>query len=104
VYTRPLYETTALIEHQGSFRGGHYRMYSKQPSHADPAKIVWNEYDDNSIREISGLPGDSADGVTTYVAFMTRISWVGPMMNTFAEKVRILRAANAPSPTQPAEA
>jgi ubiquitin C-terminal hydrolase len=97
IYTKPLYETTALIEHQGSFRGGHYRMYSKQPSPSDPSKVVWNEYDDNSIREISGLPGDSADGVSTYVAFMTRISCITPMMNTFAEKVRLLREANAPA-------
>jgi ubiquitin C-terminal hydrolase len=47
----PLYETTdvnteyvtyAVVEHMGSTRGGHYRMYARQGD-------VWNAYDDSSV-------------------------------------------------------
>jgi ubiquitin C-terminal hydrolase len=90
-YTPPLYETTALIEHQGSFRGGHYRMYAKQPSYQDPTQYIWNEYDDNSIRTLSGYPGDTHDRCDTYIACFTRLT-VAPAMNAdFAQRVRTVR-------------
>jgi ubiquitin C-terminal hydrolase len=101
MYTPPQYETTALIEQQGSFRGGHYRMFAKQPSHSDPATIVWNEYDDNSVRELTNNPGDSVEDVATYVAFMTRVNCVGPMNTEFAARVKALRERHAPPATSP---
>jgi ubiquitin C-terminal hydrolase len=62
IYTPPIYETTALIEQQGSFRGGHYRMYAKQ-------ERQWYEYDDNDIRNV---PGETAANCDTYIAFLSR--------------------------------
>jgi ubiquitin C-terminal hydrolase len=62
MYTPPVYETTALIEQQGSFRGGHYRMYAKQEQQ-------WYEYDDNAIQNV---PGETASNCDTYIAFLSR--------------------------------
>jgi ubiquitin C-terminal hydrolase len=97
IYTPPVYETTALIEHQGSFHGGHYRMYAKQPKDADPGTFVWNEYDDNSIRELAGNPGDRTDPCDTYIAFLGRASRVSIMNQKFAENVHALRKKHAPA-------
>ena len=69
VYMPPIYETTAIIEQQGSFRGGHYRMYAKQEEQ-------WYEYDDNTIRNV---PGETAMGCDAYIAFLTRKNKVEPM-------------------------
>jgi ubiquitin C-terminal hydrolase len=46
---RSNYRTFAVIEHSGSTRGGHYRMFSRQGAAAAP----WIEYDDDAIRTIS---------------------------------------------------
>jgi hypothetical protein len=118
VYTPPIYETTTLIEHQGSFRGGHYRMYAKQPpseaktpstsaglcpaepSHQDTSQHVWNEYDDNSIRILSGKhPGDTTNACDTYIACLTRLT-VAPKLNAeFAHRVYSLRQLHRRPPT-----
>lgn len=106
VYTPPIYETTSLIEHQGSFRGGHYRMYAKQPSHQDTPQQVWNEYDDNSIRVLSGHPGDTTNACDTYIACLTRLTSAPKLNAEFAQRVKALRQMNRlsvpnppPSPT-----
>jgi len=99
-YTLPIYETTSLIEQQGSFRGGHYQMYAKQDG-------VWNEYDDNNIREV---PGETASNADIYVALLTRKSVVNAMNARFCAKISALResvaaaaAAAAAEPAEPAE-
>jgi ubiquitin carboxyl-terminal hydrolase 19 len=55
----PIYETFAVIEHHGSSRGGHYRMYAKQDT--------WFEYDDDSVRNVHP---DSVITADSYIAFM----------------------------------
>jgi ubiquitin C-terminal hydrolase len=109
VYTPPIYETTTLIEHQGSFRGGHYRMYAKQPpseakgsSHQDATQHVWNEYDDNSIRVLSGYPGDTTNACDTYIACLTRLTSAPKLNAEFAQRVRMLRQMNR-MPSTPTE-
>ena len=46
---RSSYRTFAVIEHHGSTRGGHYRMFSRQVA----AEAPWIEYDDDAIRTVS---------------------------------------------------
>lgn len=81
MYTPPIYETTAVIEQQGSFRGGHYRMYAKQDGN-------WNEYDDNDVRQV---PGESVADCDTYIAFLTRTNMVEDMNVHFKKRIRTLR-------------
>jgi len=81
VYIPPVYETTAIIEQQGSFRGGHYRMYAKQEQ-------TWFEYDDNSIRNV---PGETVANCDTYIAFLSRKNKINGMNQTMLESIRLLR-------------
>ena len=83
IYIPPIYETTALIEQQGSFRGGHYRMYAKQEQQ-------WYEYDDNAIRNV---PGETAAHCDTYIAFLSRKNKVESMNTHMQHQVQLLRAA-----------
>ena len=82
MYTLPVYETTALIEQQGSFRGGHYRMYAKQEEQ-------WYEYDDNAIQNV---PGETATQCDTYIAFLTRKNRLESMNTTMRHQIQYLRA------------
>jgi hypothetical protein len=82
MYTPPIYETTAVIEQQGSFRGGHYRMYAKQDG-------IWNEYDDNDVRQV---PGESVVDCDVYVAFLTRTNMVDDMNTHFRKHIRSIRS------------
>jgi len=82
MYTLPIYETTALIEQQGSFRGGHYRMYAKQEEQ-------WYEYDDNAIQNV---PGETATQCDTYIAFLTRKNRLESMNTTMRHQIQYLRA------------
>jgi len=54
------YKTFAVIEHQGSTRGGHYRMYARQGD-------AWNEYDDSSVRTVHPEHVVTAD---SYIAIL----------------------------------
>ena len=92
-YTPHMYDTTALIEHQGSFRGGHYLMYAKQEKQ-------WYEYDDNTIRNV---PGETAMGCDAYIAFLTRKNKVEPMNQMMLGQIRSLRESQA-TPKAAAEA
>jgi len=93
VYMPPIYETTAIIEQQGSFHGGHYRMYAKQEEQ-------WYEYDDNTIRNV---PGETAMGCDAYIAFLTRKNKVEPMNQMMLGQIRSLRESQA-TPKAAAEA
>jgi ubiquitin C-terminal hydrolase len=44
-HSSPVYRTFAVLEHNGSSRGGHYRMYARDDG-------VWYEYDDESVRTV----------------------------------------------------
>jgi len=79
---RPIYETTAVIEQQGSFRGGHYRMYAKQNG-------IWNEYDDNDVRQV---PGESVANCDAYVVFLTRTNMIDSMNTQFIKHIRSIRS------------
>ena len=81
MYIPPIYETTALIEQQGSFRGGHYRMYAKQEQQ-------WYEYDDNDIRNV---PGETATNCDTYIAFLSRKNRIESMDVVMRSHIRTLR-------------
>jgi ubiquitin C-terminal hydrolase len=59
-YVNTQYKTFAVIEHHGSSRGGHYRMYARQG--AD-----WNEYDDSSVRKVDPEHVVTAD---SYIAIL----------------------------------
>jgi ubiquitin C-terminal hydrolase len=91
MYTPPVYETTALIEQQGSFRGGHYRMYAKQEQQ-------WYEYDDNAIQNV---PGETATNCDTYIAFLSRKNKLEMMNLQMLQQIQRLRA---PKPQAAAEA
>ena len=82
MYTPPIYETTAVIEQQGSFRGGHYRMYAKQNG-------IWNEYDDNDVRQV---PGESVANCDAYVVFLTRTNMIDSMNTQFIKHIRSIRS------------
>ena len=92
LYVPPIYETTALIEQQGSFRGGHYRMYAKQEEQ-------WYEYDDNVIQNV---PGETATNCDTYIAFLTRKNRIETMNEDMKHYIQLLRA-NEMKRRQPAE-
>jgi ubiquitin C-terminal hydrolase len=81
MYIPPIYETTALIEQQGSFRGGHYRMYAKQ-------ERQWYEYDDNDIRNV---PGETASNCDTYIAFLSRKNLIESMDVAMRSHIQTLR-------------
>lgn len=83
MYTPPVYETTALIEQQGSFRGGHYRMYAKQEQQ-------WYEYDDNAIQNV---PGETAMKCDTYIAFLSRKNKLEKMNLQMLQQIQALRVA-----------
>ena len=83
-YMVPTYETTAVIEHQGSFRGGHYQMYAKQDG-------VWNEYDDNNVRQV---PGETVLNNDIYIAFLTRTTLVESMNVDFCKRIGAIRNAH----------
>jgi len=85
IYVPPIYETTAIIEQQGSFRGGHYRMYAKQEQ-------SWFEYDDNAIRNV---PGETATSSDAYIAFLTRKNRIPAMNQSMLEQIRTLRGVGA---------
>jgi ubiquitin C-terminal hydrolase len=57
----PIYETYAVIEHNGSMQGGHYHMYSRE------SKNNWVEYDDTGISDVSPERVVSAD---SYIVFL----------------------------------
>jgi len=82
MYIPPIYETTALIEQQGSFRGGHYRMYAKQ-------ERQWYEYDDNDIRNV---PGETASNCDTYIAFLSRKNLIESTDVAMRSHIQTLRA------------
>ena len=80
----PIYESYAVIEHLGSARGGHYRMYGRQ--NAD-----WIEYDDDSARTI---PSESVITGDSYIVFMTLKRSFEHDKKDFAEHIRAIRDAN----------
>lgn len=94
IYVPPIYETTALIEQQGSFRGGHYRMYAKQEQQ-------WYEYDDNDIRNV---PGETATGCDAYIAFLSRKNRIESMNLQTLHHIQALRASQPIKPQAAAEA
>jgi len=96
MYTPPIYETTALIEQQGSFRGGHYRMYAKQENQ-------WYEYDDNAIQNV---PGETATNCDTYIAFLSRKNKLETMNLQMRMQIQSLRisATQTKKPQAAAEA
>jgi ubiquitin C-terminal hydrolase len=51
---RPNYRTFAVIEHHGSTRGGHYRMFGRTGS---LAAAGWTEIDDDGIRRLPDAAG-----------------------------------------------
>jgi len=59
-YVNTQYKTFAVIEHHGSTRGGHYRMYARQ-------RDDWNEYDDSSVRKVDPEHVVTAD---SYIAIL----------------------------------
>jgi ubiquitin C-terminal hydrolase len=79
----PVYESYAVIEHLGSARGGHYRMYGKQ--NAD-----WVEYDDDSARTV---PTESVVTGDSYIVFMTLKRTFEQDKTDFAERVNAIRSA-----------
>ena len=94
MYTPPVYETTALIEQQGSFRGGHYRMYAKQEN-------LWYEYDDNAIQNV---PGETATNCDTYIAFLSRKNKLEKMNLQMRQQIQLLRESQTQKPQAAAEA
>jgi ubiquitin C-terminal hydrolase len=84
----PIYESYAVIEHLGSARGGHYRMYAKQ-------NTDWIEYDDDSARSV---PAESVVTSDSYIVFMTLKRTFEHDKKEFAEQVHAIRtAAHKPS-------
>lgn len=75
------YETTAVIEHHGSFRGGHYTMFGKQCG-------VWNEYDDSSVGEVTP---DRVVSNNSYIVFLVRKTQADDLNQSFTDKVKLLR-------------
>ncbi len=80
------YETYAVIEHIGSSRGGHYRMYVRGTEGSN-----WIEYDDESVCEVPPARVVSAD---SYVLFMMPRGQKQPHMD-FAAVVKALRDKKA---------
>lgn len=79
----PIYTTFAVIEHHGSTHGGHYRMYARQDG-------AWNQYDDNSVREVTP---DSVITADSYIAFMVPKAHMDSMNHTFAKYIDHFRAS-----------
>jgi ubiquitin C-terminal hydrolase len=77
-----IYETYAVIEHIGSARGGHYRMYVRG------AEDKWIEYDDESVSEV---PPERVVSADSYVLFMMPRGVKRPH-DEFVAAVKALRA------------
>jgi ubiquitin carboxyl-terminal hydrolase 36/42 len=58
------YQTFAVIEHNGSARGGHYRMFAREDA---KTKSAWIEADDESVRSVDVGSVISPD---SYVVFL----------------------------------
>jgi len=78
-----IYETYAVIEHIGSARGGHYRMYVR-----GAAEDKWIEYDDESVSEV---PPERVVSADSYVLFMMPRGVKRPH-DEFVAAVKALRA------------
>jgi len=78
------YVTYAVIEHMGSARGGHYRMYARQGD-------SWVEYDDSSVRNVHPEHVVTAD---SYVAIMMPKKHAERMVAENEEWIQAYRADN----------
>lgn len=76
------YETYAVIEHLGSFHGGHYAMFGKQCG-------TWYEYDDSSVMEVAP---DRVVSANSYILFLMRTNMADDMRKSFAKQIQELRS------------
>lgn len=76
------YETYAVIEHHGSFNGGHYTMFGKQEN-------AWNEYDDASVTEATP---DRVVSHNSYILFLMRKNQSDAMRKECIEHIRKIRS------------
>lgn len=60
---KPIYETFSVIEHMGSSRSGHYRMFAK-------SNEGWKEYDDCSVRKVDE---SSVISPSSYILLLTLV-------------------------------
>jgi ubiquitin C-terminal hydrolase len=79
------YSTYAVIEHHGSSKGGHYRMYARQGD-------VWNEYDDSSMRRVTPDQVITAD---SYIAFLAPSNTYSDMVKYYDKLILKFREFSA---------
>jgi ubiquitin C-terminal hydrolase len=76
----PIYETFSVIEHMGSSRGGHYRMYAQSDEE-------WTEYDDCSVRKVDVK---SVISPSSYIMLLTPVEMKKQMADMIKQSEKTL--------------
>jgi ubiquitin C-terminal hydrolase len=87
-----LYRTFAVIEHHGSSRGGHYRMYGRGACDGAGAG-AWIAYDDDGVQ--GGLSRSQVVSPDSYILFLMPVASCEPMLKRAASTLAGLKC---PSP------